>query len=129
MDNESPKKTQQSRVRDFLLLVLAGAGLAAAIFTAFLLADKLHVSSQWVLGLGSAVFFFFLVGRGYRSKLRSPTFVGFFYSGPSRTLQLFLLVVNYLGILYYMPCAFIELWAGYTIAALYVGPPPDSSIG
>jgi hypothetical protein len=41
---------------------------------------------------------------------------------------LYLLVLSYLGFLYYLPIVVLELWIGYAIAITKFGPPPDQGV-
>jgi hypothetical protein len=109
--------------------LLGGAPLVIAVGgSAFLLADKYHVTEAWVFGAWAAVFFFLIVGLGYRRKFRDPAFVSFFVAWRLVHVLAYLLVLAYLGFPWYIPIAVLELWIGYTIAIRQFGPPPDKNI-
>ena len=104
-----------------LLLIVVGSG-------AFLLAQKYNVGEAWVFGAWAALFFFLIAGWGYRSKFRNPAFVSFFLAWTLVHVLVYLLVLAYLGFLWYLPIVVLELWIGYAIAIWQFGPPPDKGI-
>ena len=69
-----------------------------------------------------------VVGWGYRRKFRDPVFISFFVAWTLIHVLVFLLVLAYLGFLWYLPIMVLELWVGYTIAIWQFGPPPDKGI-
>jgi hypothetical protein len=77
MSIDSSKATRGKRLIDRLALLGAALLVIAVGGSAFLLADKRHVSKSWVFGTWAAVFFFLIVGWGYRRKLRDPAFLSF----------------------------------------------------
>jgi len=120
--------TRRKRLVDRLTLLGAALLLIAVGGSAFLLADKYHVSKAWVFGAWAAVFFFVIVGWGYRRKFRDPAFVSFFVAWTLVHVFLYLLVLEYLGFPWYIPIAVLELGVGYTVAISQFGPPPDKGI-
>ncbi len=112
------------------LFLLLGASLCVAVVgtAAFWMAHEYHVDPAWLFGAGAAILFFVVVGWGYRSKFRDPAFVSFFLAWTLIHVLLYLLVLAYLGFLWYIPIAVLELWIGYTIAIWQFGPPPDKGI-
>jgi hypothetical protein len=123
-------KEKKKRGKALALLFLVGAGLivAAAFTAAFWMADEHHISSGWLFAAGAALIFFLVVGWGYRRKFRDPVFVSFFLAWTFIHLLVFLLVLAYLGFIWYLPIMVLELWIGYTIAIWQFGPPPDKGI-
>jgi len=122
------EKKKRSRAFDVLLLVGASLLVAAAFTAAFWVADERHINPAWLFAAGAAVVFFLVVGWGYRRKFRDPTFVSFFLAWTLVHVLVYLLVLGYLGLLWYVPIAVLELWVGYTIAIWQFGPPPDMGI-
>ena len=118
---EGTKK--RNKVLDFFLLLGAGLFVAVVITAAFWVADERHVSPAWLFGAGAAVIFFAAVGWGYRRKFRDPAFASFFVAWTLLHVLVYLLVLAYLGFLWYIPIAVLELWIGYTIAIWQFGPP------
>jgi len=126
---DSPNKaTRGKRLLDRLALLGCALLVIAVGGSAFLLADKYHMSEAWVFGAWAAVFFFLIVGWGYRRKFRDPAFVSFFAAWTLVHALIYILVLAYLGFLWYVPIAVLELWVGYTIAIWQFGPPPDKGI-
>jgi FtsH-binding integral membrane protein len=122
------EKKKRSKALDFVLLVGASLFVAAASAAAFWRAAERHKSPAWLFGAGAALIFFLIVGWGYRRKFREPTFVSFFLAWALVHVLVFLLVLAYLGFLWYLPIMVLELWIGYTIAIRQFGPPPDKGI-
>jgi multisubunit Na+/H+ antiporter MnhB subunit len=122
------EKKKRSKVLDLLLLVGAGLIVAAASTAAFWMAEEHHISPGWLFAAGAALIFFLVVGWGYRRKFRDPAFVSFFLAWTLVHVLVFLLVLAYLGFLWYLPIMLLGLWVGYTIAIWQFGPPPDKGI-
>ena|SRR5438128_9697608 len=128
MSVDSSKTTGGKRLIDRLASLGAALLLIAVGGGAFLLADKHHVSEAWVFGAWAAAFFFVIVGWGYRRKFRDPAFISFFVAWTLLHVLVYLLVLAYLGFLWYVPIMVLELWIGYTIAIWQFGPPPDRGL-
>jgi hypothetical protein len=128
MSVDGPKMPAGKRLVDLLVLLGAALLLITFVGSALLLADKYHVSEAWVFAAWAAVLFFLIVGWGYRRKFRDPAFVSFFVAWTILHVLVFLFVLAYLGFLWYVPLAVLELWVGYTIAIWQFGPPPDKGI-
>lgn len=122
------ERKKRNKMLDFVLLLSASVFVAAAVATAFWVADVYHVNPGWLCAAGAAVLFFVAVGWGYRRKFRNPEFVSFFLAWLVLHVALYLLVLGYLGFIYYIPIVVLELWIGYTIAIWRFGPPPDRGI-
>jgi hypothetical protein len=122
------EKTKRSKALDLFLLVGAGLIVAAGCTAAFWIADEHHISPAWLFAAGAAVVFFLVVGWGYRRKFRDPAFVSFLLAWMFVHVLVFLLVLAYLGFLWYLPIMVLELWIGYTVAIWQFGPPPDKGI-
>jgi len=122
------KATRGKKLLDRLTLLGSALLLIALVGSAFLLADKFRISRGWVFSAWAAVLFFLIVGWGYRSKFRNPSFVSFFVAWTLVHVLLYLLVLEYLGFPWYVPIAVLELWVGYAIAISQFGPPPDKRI-
>lgn len=103
------------------VLLLFGAWVL--LFAAFWVVRSHGINPGWVFAALSAATFFVIVRRGYRRLFRSPEFWGFFVVWTLIHVAVYLAVLGYLGILYYAPIAFLELWVFYTIAVLRFGPP------
>jgi hypothetical protein len=101
-----------------LLFIAVGGGV-------FLWADKHHINDAWVFAGSASLTFLGIVGWPFRSKFRLPNFVAFFVAWLLLHVAIFLLVLGYLGFLYYVPIVVLELWIGYTLAIWPFGPPPD----
>lgn len=86
------------------------------------------MNEAWVFGAWAAVLFFLIVAWGYRRKFREPAFIVFFLAWLLLHVAVYVLVLGYLGFLYYIPIMVLELWLGYTVAIWQFGPPPDQSI-
>jgi hypothetical protein len=104
-----------------LLSIAAGTGV-------FLWADEHHISDASVYGAWASVIFLGIVGWPFRSKLKSPRFLAFLLVWLLIHVFIFLLVVSYLGFLYYIPAVLLELWVGYTLAILQFGPPQGRTL-
>ena len=128
MSADRSKATRGKRLIDRLALLGSALFLIAVGGGGFLLAEVYHLSEGWVFGAWAAAFFFVIVGWGYRRKFRDPAFVSFFLAWTLLHVLVYLLVLAYLGFLYYVPIMVLELWIGYTIAIWQFGPPPDKSI-
>jgi hypothetical protein len=115
------EKKARRKVADWRLLL----GVIAAGGVAFWFADDYGIDRAWIYGAGAAAIFFVAVGRRYRSLFRSPEFVIFFTIWALIHVIVFLLVLAYLGFLYYIPIMLLELWVGYMIAIRRFGPPQD----
>src|SRR5690242_4311881 len=98
-----PKSERVNRVLDRAALVGAALLLIVAGGSAFLFADKYHVSRAWVFAAWSAIFFFLIIGWGYRRRFCEPSFISFFLIWTILHSAVFLLVLGYLGFLYYLP--------------------------
>ncbi len=122
------KTTRGKRLLDRLALLVCALLLIAVGGSAFLLADKHHVSEAWVFGAWAALFFFLYVGWGYRRNFRNPAFMSFFVAWTLLHVVVYLLTLAYLGFLWYVPIVVLELWIGYTVAISQFGPPPDKGI-
>jgi Na+-transporting NADH:ubiquinone oxidoreductase subunit NqrE len=115
----------RSKVFDRLSLPCTAIAVAVLGVAAFWTADSYGFSPAWVFAVGSGLAFFLTVGWGYRSKLRSPSFVTFFLAWMFVHVAVFLLVLGWQGFLYYLPLVIVELWIGYTVAIWLFGPPPS----
>lgn len=122
------KRKKRSKALDFLLLLGASLFVAAASTAAFWAADEHRINPACVFGAGTAVIFFLVVGWGYRRKFRDPVFVSFFLAWLLVHVVVYLLVLVYLGFVWYLPIVLLELWIGYTLAIWQFGPPPDKGI-
>jgi phosphotransferase system glucose/maltose/N-acetylglucosamine-specific IIC component len=128
MSIDNSKPTKGKRLLDRLALLGCALLVIAVGGSAFLLANKYHVNAAWVFGAWAAVFFFLIVGWGYRRKFRDPAFVSFFAAWTLVHALVYVLVLAYLGFPWYIPIAVLELWVGYTIAIWQFGPPPGKGI-
>lgn len=68
------KTTRGKRLLDRLALLVCALLLIAVGGSAFLLADKHHVSEAWVFGAWAALFFFFICGLGIPTQFPKPRF-------------------------------------------------------
>lgn len=124
MENAPGKqKAERNRLVELVLLVVVGLPVS---FLLFWLADELALGPDWAFGVGMGLVFLWVVGRGYRSKLRDPAFIAFFTAWLVIHIAVFLLVLRRLGFLYYIPLVPLELWVGYYVAILRFGPPSPS---
>ena len=121
-------KNKRNKMLDLLLLLAVGLLVAAAGTAAFWQANKHQINPAWLFATGAAVLFFVAVGWGYRRKFRSPMFVVFFLFWLLAHVLIYLLVLGYLGFLYYVPLSILELWIGYIVAIWLFGPPANRGI-
>jgi len=120
-------KKKRSRPFDVLLLLVAGLLVAAVSVGGYLISEEHHLSPGWLLSAWAAVGFIASVGRDYWAKLRSRAFAAFLIAWLAVHISVYLLVLAYLGFLYYVPAAALELWVGYVVAIWLFGPPPRKS--
>jgi hypothetical protein len=120
------RKARRNRLVDLVLLV--GTALLVAVFGlgVFWLADNFRLGTGSAFAVLVGPLFLVIVGRGYRSKLRDPGFIAFLLAWLIIHVAVFLLVLKYLGLLYYAPVVFLELWAGYALVIPRFGPPTRS---
>ena len=118
-------KRKGSKALDRFFLLIAAVAVAALGVAAFWIADDYHVNPAWLFAAGTGLVFFLVVGWGYRSKFRSLNFVMFFLAWMFVHVVVFLLVLGWLGFLYYLPFLIVELWIGYSVAIWLFGPPPS----
>jgi hypothetical protein len=107
-------------------LLLVGAALLVIVIggSGFLLADKYHIDSVWVLLAWVSVGFFAGVGWDYRAQFRSMPFSSFFVAWLLLHLVIFVLVVSRFGWLYWLAALFLELFFFYATAELLFGLKP-----
>ena len=117
------ERKKRRKAIDFLLLLGASLFVAAGSTAAFWVADERHINPAWLFAGGAAVIFFLVVGWGYRRKFREPVFVSFFLVWMLVHVAAYVLVLGYLGFLWYIPIVVLELWVGYMIAIRQFGPP------
>lgn len=121
-------KAKRRKLVDRLLLLCAALLVAVVGVAAFWIVDDYQLNPAWVFAAGAGLVFFLVVGWGYRTKFRSATFVTFFLAWMCLHISVFLLVLAFLGFLYYLPLLVIELWIGYTVAIWFFGPPPSPGL-
>jgi len=110
---------------DRLLLAVSGVVVAAAGFVVFWIADYQRITS-WLLAGCAALGFLVIIGRTYGiRKFKSASFASFAALWLVVHVCAFLLVVDYLGLLFYLPFLFVELWVGFMIAIWRFGSPSD----
>jgi hypothetical protein len=114
------RKAERNRLVELVLLFVIGVPVSVLLFW---VAEELRLGTDSAFGAGMGLVFLWAVGRGYRSKFRDPTFISFFLAWLAIHITIFLLVLRYLGFLYYIPFAALELWAGYHVAIQRFGPP------
>ncbi len=122
-----PSQTPKGGVKKFLdRLSLIGAALLVIVAggSGFLLADRYHIDSVWVLLAWVSVGFFAGVGWDYRAQFRSISFISFFVAWLLLHLLIFILVVSRLGWLYWLVALFLELFFFYATAELLLGLKP-----
>jgi len=107
-------------------LMLVGAALLVIVVggIGFLLADKFHIDSAWVLLAAVSVGFFAAVGWDFRAEFRSVRFILFFVGWLLVHLLIFVLVVGRFGWLYWLLALFLELFFFYATAELLLGLKP-----
>jgi hypothetical protein len=118
------EKAGRSKLVNAVLLYLVLVPVSVLVFWA---SDELRLGTDSTAALAAVVIvgvpFLVYVGRQYPSKLRDPTFLAFLVAWVVIHVIVFLLVLKYFGLLYYIPFAFLELWAGYKLAIQRFGPP------
>jgi hypothetical protein len=121
------REKRRSKALDIVMLIGASLLVATVLTAAFWLADK-HINPAWLFAEGAALIFSPVVDCAYRSKLPDPASVSFFLGGTLGHVLVFLLVLAYLGFLWYLPIVVLELWVGCTITIWRFGPPPDKAL-
>ena len=111
------------RRSDLLLLLLSAVLLVVVLTSSFWIAGERHINPAWVFAAWGGLLFFVVVGWGYRRNFKSLNFCFFFLGWMVTHIWVFLLVLAYLGFLYYLPFLMIELWIGYAVALRLFGPP------
>ncbi len=109
-------------------MLLLGAALVVAVLTtgAGLVSEAYHISPAWLLSFWAAVGFLGMVTKTYGlHKLRSPHFAGFSAAWLVMHICVFLLVLAYLGFLYYLPLLAAELFLSFMMAIWLFGPPAN----
>src|SRR5437868_14425728 len=102
-------KVKRSKALDRLLLIASSIAVAAVGVTAFAVADT-HHATVWVFALVAALGFLAIIGRTFGiGKFRSPSFAVFAVVWLCIHVWLFLLVLGYLGFLYYVPLLIVDL--------------------
>jgi len=122
-----PSQTPSGGVRKLLdRLSLIGAALLVIVVGGggFLLADKYHIDSVWVLLAWVSAGFLAGVGWDYRAQFRSIPFISFFVAWLLLHLVIFVLVVSRFGWLYWLVALFLELFFFYATAELLFGLKP-----
>ena len=103
-------------------------GVAFVVITigcgAYVLAEKLGISSVWVYLAGVSIAFYATLGWDYRREFRSVRFVAFFCSWLAIHLTVFIFVVNRLGWLYWVVALFFEIFFFYATAGWFFGLKP-----
>lgn len=115
--------TNKRRVYNLLLLFISALLVAAAVTASFWIADEYHIQAAWVFVAQGALVFFAVVGWGYRNKFGSPQFLMFFIAWLFVHVTIYILVLGYLGFLFYIPIVVLELWIGYALAISQFGHP------
>ena len=122
-----PSQSLNRGVKKYLdRLWLIGAALLVIVVggSGFLLADKYHIDSVWVLLAWVSIGFFAGVGWDFRAQFRSMRFISFFVAWLLLHLLIFVLVVSRFGWLYWLAALFLELFFFYATAELLLGLKP-----
>jgi hypothetical protein len=117
------RKAERNRLVELVLLFVIGVPVSVLLFW---VADELRLGTYSAFGAFVGLVFLWAVGRGYRSKFGDPAFIAFFIAWLAVHVTVFLLVLKYLGFLYYYPVVLLEAWVGYTLAIQRFGPPTRS---
>ncbi|MGA7646750.1 MAG: hypothetical protein WBW01_09585 [Terriglobales bacterium] len=116
-------KRKRSKALDLLFLIGAGVVVAVVGTAAFWIADT-HHATVGMLAACIAIGFFTIIGKTYGvRKLRSLPFAAFSMVWLLIHVCIFLLVMGYLGFLYYLPFLVAELFVGFMAAIWLFGPP------
>ena len=107
---------QRKRVSDRLALVGAALGLIGLFVAASLFADKYHASHLWVFGLFTSLGFIAVIGRDFKGRFRSASFVLFFLAWLLVHVLLFAFFLVFFGLLYWALAVPVELAIGYLVA-------------
>jgi hypothetical protein len=127
MDNALGREMKKrGRVVDMLLL-LGTALLVAGLSTgAALVSEAYHISPAWLLAFWAGVGFLMIIGKTYGVRdLKSPRFAAFSAAWLVIHICVFLLVLAYLGFLYYLPFLVAELFLGFMAAIWLFGRPAN----
>jgi hypothetical protein len=92
---------QRKRVSDRLALVGVALGLIGFFVAASLLADKYHASRLWVFCLFTSLGFIAVIGRDFKGRFRSASFVLFFLAWLLVHVLLFAFFLAFFGLLYW----------------------------
>lgn len=128
MDNVlGSRGRKRSKALDLLLLIGTAIVVAGVGTTAFWIADD-HNAAVWLLAACAALAFFVIIAKSYGlGKLKSPPFAAFSAIWLLVHVCVFLLVLAYLGFLYYLPFLVAELFLGLMAAIWLFGPPAKFS--
>jgi len=131
MDNVLGSGVKKRRKVVDMLLLLGTALLVAGLSTgAALVSEAYHVSPAWLLAFWAGVGFLMVIGKTYGVRdLKSPRFAAFSASWLVIHVCVFLLVLSYLGFLYYLPFLAAELFLGFMAAIWLFGPPAHGPRG
>ena len=117
---------RRSKTLDLLLLMGTGIVVAGVGTVGFWIADD-HNATVWVLAGCAAFAFFAIIAKSYGlGKLKSLPFAVFSAVWLLVHVCVFLLVLGYLGFLYYLPFLVAELFLGFMSAIWLFGPPAKS---
>jgi hypothetical protein len=119
---------KRSRAMDILLLIGAALLVAGLSTGAALISLAYNVSPAWLLSFWAGIGFLGIVGKTYGvQKLRSARFAVFSAAWLAIHICVFLIVLTYLGFLYYLPFLVAELFLGFMTAIWMFGPPAKDS--
>ena len=116
-------RRRRSWALDLVLLLSAGVAVAGIGTAVFWIADSYH-GTLWVMAACIAIGFFAIIGKSYGiGKLKSAPFAAFSAAWLLVHVCVFLVVLAYLGFLYYLPFLIAELFLGFMAAIWLFGPP------
>ena len=124
MDNVLGNQRKRNKVLDLLLLTGTAILVVGIGAVAFWVADA-HNATVWALAACAALAFFVIISKSYGlEKLKSSSFAAFSAVWLLIHISIFLLVVDYLGFIYYLPFLVAELLVGFMAAIWLFGSPP-----
>lgn len=122
----NPKSSFVAQAKDLLLLLGAATAICIAGVASFWLADMFHVNELWVFFAAISIAMVPIIGRGFRSQFKKPTFILFFLVWMTVHSLLVVGLLYRVRLIYWPFILWLELYAGYCIALWLFDATPDS---
>ena len=111
----------KNKVAEVAALFCTALLVTVLLVGSFLFSISQHVNPAWIMCTWLSVGFFAAIGWHYRRAFRSISFILFFSVWLVAHCLVFIFVFTYLGWLYYLPTAVVELFLFYMSANLLFG--------